>query len=76
VLDKNNIQISRVLIIQKSKDICPKMVKTTENLCTGLLLEVRCQSLSSQDNKTARIIPIQNYNYITTLSVTLGSKRP
>jgi len=60
VLHKNNIQTGCVLITQKSEDTCPKMVKTTENLCTGLLLEVRCQNLSSQDNKTSRTIPIQN----------------
>ena len=35
------------------------MVQTTENLCTGLLLEVGCQVLSSQDNKTSRTILIQ-----------------
>jgi hypothetical protein len=33
------------------------MVQNTENLYTGLLLEVRCQILSSQDNKHPELYP-------------------
>ena len=39
------------------EDICPKMAKTTQNLCTGLLLEVNVKSWAHKITKLLELHP-------------------